>query len=196
MLKRIFDFFLALFSFILLLPLLIFITVLIKLTSKGSVFYFQVRVGKNNKDFKIFKFRTMVKNADKSGVLTIGGKDPRVTKIGYYLRKYKLDELPQLINVLLGSMSFVGPRPEVRKYVEMYTQEQKMVLNVRPGITDMASIEFKNENEILALQNNPDQYYINVIMPRKLEINIKYLKERSLLKDFLVVSKTFNAILK
>ena len=196
MLKRIFDFFLALFSFTLLLPLLIFITVLIKLTSKGSVFYFQVRVGKNNKDFKIFKFRTMVKNADKSGVLTIGGKDPRVTKIGYYLRKYKLDELPQLINVLLGSMSFVGPRPEVRKYVEMYTQEQKMVLNVRPGITDMASIEFKNENEILALQNNPDQYYINVIMPRKLEINIKYLKERSLLKDFLVVSKTFNAILK
>ena len=196
MLKRIFDFFLALFSFTLLLPLLIFITVLIKLTSKGSVFYFQVRVGKNNKDFKIFKFRTMVENADKSGALTIGGRDPRVTQVGYYLRKYKLDELPQLINVLLGSMSFVGPRPEVRKYVDMYTQEQKIVLNVRPGITDMASIEFKNENEILALQNNPDQYYINVIMPKKLEINIKYLKERGLLKDFLVVLKTFNAILK
>lgn len=135
-------------------------------------------------------------NADKLGLLTVGGRDPRVTKIGYYLRKYKLDELPQLINVLLGDMSFVGPRPEVRKYVDLYTEEQKKVLTVKPGITDLASIEFRNENELLSTQENPNQYYINVIMPRKLEINLKYINERNLLKDVSVVFRTLLVLLK
>jgi lipopolysaccharide/colanic/teichoic acid biosynthesis glycosyltransferase len=135
-------------------------------------------------------------NADKLGLLTVGGRDPRVTAIGYYLRKYKLDELPQLINVFSGSMSFVGPRPEVRKYVDLYSDEQLKVLNVKPGITDLASIEFRNENEILSKETNPDQYYIDVIMPHKLKINIQYIKKRSLLKDIRVILKTFKTILK
>jgi lipopolysaccharide/colanic/teichoic acid biosynthesis glycosyltransferase len=133
-------------------------------------------------------------NADKLGLLTVGGRDPRVTKIGYYLRKFKLDELPQLANVLLGDMSFVGPRPEVRQYVNLYTDEQKQVLSVRPGITDLASIAFRNESELLSNQEDPDNYYVNVIMPKKLQINLDYLKERTLIKDIGVIVKTFLAI--
>jgi len=164
-------------------------------TSKGPVIYKQVRVGKNNKDFKIFKFRTMVVNADKLGLLSVGDRDPRITQIGYYLRKFKLDELPQLANVLIGDMSFVGPRPEVRKYVNFYNQEQMQVFKVRPGITDLASIEFRNESELLSNQEDPDSYYINVIMPKKLQINLHYLKERTLFKDIGVILKTFLAII-
>ncbi|SNR74531.1 Sugar transferase involved in LPS biosynthesis (colanic, teichoic acid) [Lutibacter agarilyticus] len=193
--KRTFDVLLAFFGLIVIAPLLLVIGILIKLTSKGPVFYRQVRVGKNNKDFKIFKFRTMRVDADKLGLLTIGGNDPRVTKIGYYLRKYKLDELSQLINVLIGDMSFVGPRPEVRKYVDLYNKEQLKVLVVKPGITDLASIEFRNENEILSSQENPNSYYINVIMPKKLQINLDYLKQRTLMKDIGVIFKTFLVII-
>ncbi|PID88886.1 MAG: glycosyl transferase, partial [Bacteroidia bacterium] len=160
------------------LPVFVITALLIKLDSKGGVFYRQTRVGKGNKDFRIYKFRTMRTNADKMGLLTVGGRDPRVTKVGYYLRKYKLDELPQLINVLIGDMSFVGPRPEVRKYVDLYTDTQKQVLNVRPGITDVASIAYRNENEILAQQDDPDAYYIDVIMPEKLRLNIDYLQHK------------------
>lgn len=196
MIKRVFDVVLSLISLILLLPVLIIVSFLIIFTSKGTVFYRQKRVGKNNKDFKIFKFRTMHVNADKKGLLTVGGRDPRITNIGYYLRKYKLDELPQLINVFIGNMSFVGPRPEVRKYVNLYSEKHLKVLNVKPGITDLASIKFRNENEVLAQQKNPNQYYIDVIMPTKLEINLKYIKEKSFLKDVGVILKTFKVILK
>ena len=196
MLKRIFDIIFSLLSLLMLLPVLIIISVSILCTSKGSVFYKQVRVGKMSKDFKIFKFRTMHLDADKLGLLTIGGRDPRVTNIGYYLRKYKLDEFPQLINVFIGNMSFVGPRPEVRKFVDLYSHEQLKVLCVKPGITDIASIEFRNENEILAKEENPNQYYIDVIMPCKLEINLQYIEKRSLLKDIGVIFKTFKAVLK
>ena len=194
MLKRFFDLILSLMGLLITVPILFLITILIKISSSGPVFYKQVRVGKNNKDFEIFKFRTMHVNADKNGLLTIGGRDPRVTSIGYYLRKFKLDELPQLINVFKGDMSFVGPRPEVRQFVNLYSEIQKKVLNVKPGITDLASIEFRNENEILSKEEDPKQYYIDYIMPKKLEINLKYINQRNLLKDFVVIIKTIKVI--
>ena len=192
--KRIFDIIFSFFGIIFLSPLLILIIFLMKVTSKGPVIYKQVRVGRNNKDFSIFKFRTMFIDSDKFGLLTVGDRDPRVTSLGYYLRKFKLDELPQLFNVLNGDMSFVGPRPEVRKYVDLYNNIQIQVLNVRPGITDLASIEFRNENELLSSQEDPDSYYINVIMPKKIQINLDYLKESNLFKDVWVIIKTFQVI--
>ena len=196
MIKRIFDFTISFISLLILFPILFLVSLIIKFTSLGPVFYKQVRVGRGNKDFKIFKFRTMHIDADKMGLLTIGGRDPRVSYVGYYLRKYKLDELPQLINVFKGDMSFVGPRPEVRQYVNLYSETQKKVLDVKPGITDLASIEFKDENEILSEQEDPNQYYIVVIMPQKLKINLKYIENRNLVKDVGVIVKTFKAILK
>ena len=196
MLKKLFDFSFSIIGLLLLSPFLIIISILIKLTSKGPIFYKQVRVGINNKDFKIYKFRTMQLESDKLGLLTVGGRDPRVTSVGYYLRKFKLDELPQLINVLIGNMSFVGPRPEVRKYVDLYTKNQLQVLFVKPGITDLASIKFRNENELLSNAEDPNQYYIDFILPKKLEINLKYIKKRSFIKDLGVIFKTFVVILK
>jgi lipopolysaccharide/colanic/teichoic acid biosynthesis glycosyltransferase len=193
--KRIFDLFFSFFGLILLLPFFILIAIFIKLGSKGPVFYKQVRVGKNNEDFWLLKFRTMVTGADKKGLLTVGSKDSRVTGIGYHLRKYKLDELPQLINVLKGEMSLVGPRPEVRKYVSMYSSEQLKVLSVQPGITDYASIEFSNENELLGKVDNPEEVYITEIMPQKLSINLKYIKEKSLLTDLKIVLMTLGKII-
>lgn len=194
MLKRFTDCIIAIIGLILFLPILLVVAILIKLDSEGPIFFKQSRVGRYNVDFKIFKFRTMSVDSEKKGFLTIGGRDPRVTKIGYFLRKSKLDELAQLINVVLGDMSFVGPRPEIRDYVKLYTEEQMKVLNVRPGITDLASIEYINENELLLEQDEPNKFYIDVIMPKKLEINLKYLEKRNLLKDFIVVLKTFKAI--
>ena len=194
MLKRFTDCIIAIIGLILFLPILLVVAILIKLDSEGPIFFKQSRVGRYNVDFKIFKFRTMSVDSEKKGFLTIGGRDPRVTKIGYFLRKSKLDELVQLINVVLGDMSFVGPRPEIRDYVKLYTEEQMKVLNVRPGITDLASIEYINENELLFEQDEPNKFYIDVIMPKKLEINLKYLEKRNLLKDFIVVLKTFKAI--
>ena len=194
--KRIFDFFISFISLLFFSPILLLISIIIKISSTGSVFYRQTRVGRNNVDFKIFKFITMHVNADKKGLLTIGGKDPRVTTIGFYLRKYKLDELPQLINVIKGEMSFVGPRPEVRQYVNLYSDSYKEVLNVKPGITDLASIEFRNENEILLEQKDPYQYYIDYIMPKKLEINLKYIAQSSLIKDLVIIIRTLGIILK
>lgn len=196
MTKRIFDFIISFISLIFFSPLLLLIIITIKISSTESVFYRQTRVGKNNVDFKIFKFRTMHVNADKKGLLTIGGKDPRVTTTGFYLRKYKLDELPQLINVIKGDMSFVGPRPEVRQYVNLYSDSHKEVLNVKPGITDLASIEFRNENEILSEQKDPYEYYINYIMPKKLEINLKYIAQRSFIKDLVIIIRTLGVLLK
>jgi len=160
------------------------------------IFYFQIRVGKDNHDFKVFKFRTMVKDSDKKGLLTVGGKDPRVTKIGYYLRKYKLDELPQLFNVLIGDMSLVGPRPEVRKYVDLYTSEQQKVLSIKPGITDFASIEYFEENQLLGKSNNPENTYIKEIMPQKLALNLKYIAQQSMLVDLKIIFHTLLKIVK
>ena len=191
MIKRGIDILFSLIGLICLFPFFIFISFFIFITSKGGVFFVQLRVGKNNKDFKLYKFRTMFLNSDSKGLLTVGNNDKRITKLGYYLRKNKLDELPQLINVLNGTMSIVGPRPEVRKYVNLYNSEQKSILDVKPGITDLASIMYYNENEILANSVNPEQTYINEIMPIKLELNKQYINEMSLLTDLKIIFKTF-----
>lgn len=194
--KRAFDFIWSLLGLLLFSPLFIVVAILIKLNSKGPVFFKQTRVGEGEKDFKIYKFRTMFLNSDKRGLLTVGDKDNRVTQIGYYLRKFKLDELPQLINVLKGEMSFVGPRPEVRKYVQFYSESQRKVLTVKPGITDIASIEYRNENQILSTKTNPEDFYINEIMPKKININLDYIARRNFFSDLRVIFKTFEAIIK
>jgi lipopolysaccharide/colanic/teichoic acid biosynthesis glycosyltransferase len=196
LIKLIFDFCASTIGLLLLLPVLLLLSVLIALDSKGGVFYKQIRVGKNNIDFGLFKFRTMRPQSDGKGLITIGNRDPRITRIGYYLRKYKLDELPQLINVLLGDMSLVGPRPEVRKYVSMYTTEQLRVLTVRPGITDLASIAYFDENEILAKSANPDQDYINVIMPAKLALNMQYIQQQGIATDVKIILNTLAKIIR
>lgn len=187
---RCLDFLFSLVGLIILSPIFLIAALVIKLTSNGPVFFKQSRVGKDGKDFKVYKFRSMHVNADKRGLLTVGGKDNRVTAIGYYLRKFKLDELPQLINVLKGEMSIVGPRPEVRKYVELYSPQQLRALKVLPGITDYASIEYRNENDLLALANNPEEFYVKEIMPRKIELNFKYIDNRSIPEYFKIITKT------
>jgi lipopolysaccharide/colanic/teichoic acid biosynthesis glycosyltransferase len=189
-LKRLFDIVASLIGLIIVSPFFILIAIAIVIESKGGVFYKQVRVGKNNLDFKLFKFRTMRPNSEKLGLLTVGGRDPRVTIVGYYLRKYKLDELPQLLNVILGDMSLVGPRPEVRKYVDLYNQEQKKVLMVKPGITDYASILYSKENELLATAENPEALYINEIMPHKLKLNMQYINNPGIITDLKIIFKT------
>lgn len=190
--KRIFDIISSLLGLIVLSPLLIILALWVGLSSKGGIFYSQTRVGRGNKDFKVLKFRSMALGSDQKGLLSIGknGRDPRVTRVGYVLRRYKLDELPQLLNVLKGDMSLVGPRPEVRKYVNLYNKAQLEVLKVRPGITDMASIAFKNENDLLAKADNPEEFYVKVIMPDKINMSLKYLNERSFLKDLNIIFKT------
>ncbi len=193
--KRIFDIVASGCGLLVLSPVFLILAVWIKLDSSGPVFYRQVRVGRGNKDFKLFKFRSMRVGADKKGLITVGGRDPRVTRSGYYIRKYKLDEFPQLINVFLGDMSLVGPRPEVRKYVDMYTQEQMHVLDVRPGITSLASIRYRNENDILAAAENPDQCYIEKVMPDKLAIDLEYVENHSFLYDIKLIFMTFWEIL-
>jgi len=187
---RFFDILLAMLGVVILLPLFILIALCIKISSKGSVFFNQTRVGKNNIDFKLFKFRTMYVQAEAKGQLTVGGRDSRITKVGYYLRKFKLDELPQLFNVLLGQMSLVGPRPEVRKYVNFYTAEQVKVLDVLPGITDYASIAFRNENDLLEKATNPEEYYIKEIMPKKIELNKQFIEQRTLKNYFSILFAT------
>lgn len=179
---------------ILLTPLFLAVAIWIKLDSRGPVFYRQVRVGKGNRDFRLFKFRSMRPDSDKLGLITVGGRDPRVTRSGYYIRKYKLDEFPQLINVFVGDMSLVGPRPEVRKYVDMYTPEQLKVLDVKPGITSLASIRYRNENEILAAAEDPDKCYVEKVMPDKLAIDLEYVGKANLLTDIKVIFTTFREI--
>lgn len=171
-------------------PLFIILAIWIKLDSEGPVFYRQVRVGKDNKDFRIYKFRSMLQNADKAGLITVGGRDPRVTRSGYYIRKYKLDELAQLINVFIGDMSLVGPRPEVRKYVDLYTEKQRKVLTIRPGITDYASIEYIDENVLLEKSDDPDRTYIEEIMPAKIGLNMRYINNPSLYEYFKLILLT------
>lgn len=192
--KRIFDVVASGLGLLVLSPFFLLLAVWIKLDSAGPVFYRQVRVGRYNRNFRLFKFRSMRVGADKKGLITVGGRDPRVTRSGYFIRKYKLDELPQLINVLLGDMSLVGPRPEVRKYVEMYTSEQLHVLDVRPGITDMASIRYRNENELLAEAEDPEAYYIREIMPDKLKINLEYVAKHSFWFDIKLIFKTITEV--
>lgn len=196
MLKRAFDIVFSGLGLIFILPLSIIIAILIKLESKGTIFYRQTRVGQFNKDFKIFKFRTMKTDSEKLGLLTLGDKDYRVTKIGYYLRKFKLDELPQLINVFIGNMSFVGPRPEVRKYLNCYSEEDLKILYLKPGITDFASIEFRNEAELLKDAENPEAFYIDNILPKKLKLHKEYLKKKSLITDIKIILKTLASIVK
>lgn len=189
--KRLFDIVASGLGLIVLSPLFLILAIWIKCDSEGPVFYRQVRVGRWNKDFRIFKFRSMRVGADKGSLVTIGGRDPRITRSGYFIRKFKFDELPQLINVLVGDMSLVGPRPEVRHYVDYYTPEQMHVLDVRPGITDPASIKFRNENELMEKAEDPEKYYIEVIMQEKIKLYLEYVEKRSLLYDFKLILKTF-----
>lgn len=192
--KRLFDIVFSFLLIILFLPLLLIIAFWVKLDSKGPFFYLQSRVGQGNRDFKLFKFRTMKVDSDKKGLLTVGHRDSRITSAGYYLRKYKLDELPQLFNVFKGDMSLVGPRPEVRKYVDMYNEEQLKVVSIRPGITDYASIQFVNENELLKDAENPEKLYIDEIMPQKLAINLEYIQDQNFFKDIKIIFLTIKAI--
>ena len=193
--KRLFDIIMSGAGLLVLAPLFIIIALWIKLDSPGPIFYRQVRVGRNNKDFRIFKFRSMRIGSDKGSLVTIGGRDPRVTRSGYFIRKFKIDELPQLINVFLGDMSLVGPRPEVRHYVDFWTEEQMHVLDVRPGITDPASIKFRNENELLAKAEDPEHYYINVIMQEKIRLYLEYVQKHNFWYDIKLIFQTFWTIL-
>ena len=188
--KRIFDVIASGVGLIVLSPIFLILAIWIKLDSKGPVFYRQVRVGRNNKDFRIFKFRSMRVGSDKGSLVTIGGHDPRITKSGYYIRKFKLDEFPQLINVFMGDMSLVGPRPEVRHYVDYWTLEQMHVLDVRPGITDPASIKFRNENELMEKAEDPEKYYIEVIMQEKIKLYLEYVEKHSFFYDLGLIFKT------
>ena len=196
-LKRAMDLFFSFFGLVILSPVFLVIAIWIKLDSKGPVFYRQVRVGKNMEPFKIFKFRTMVYDPHGRGLQLTTSDDKRITRSGIFLRKTKVDELPQLINVLIGEMSLVGPRPEVPKYVEYYPEDvRKIVLSVPPGITDRASLEYKNENELLNLSNDPEQTYINEILPIKLRYYLEYVKNRSLLMDIKIILDTFKELIK
>ena len=193
--KRVFDVLFSFIGIIILLPVYIIISLLIIIDSKGGILYKQERTGKGDEIFKVFKFRTMRPDSFSKGALTVGSRDPRITNVGYYLRKYKLDELPQLINVVWGDMSLVGPRPEVRKYVELYNNEQRKVLTVKPGITDYASIEYIDENKILGESEDPEKTYIEIIMPEKIRHNMKYINNKSLKEYFKIIFFTFMKIL-
>ena len=193
---RFFDILLSSLGLILLSPIFLIIYVVIRSSSKGPGFYSQKRIGKHGRPFRLYKFRTMRIGSDKGRLITVGGKDSRITKAGFYIRKYKLDELPQLCNVLIGDMSLVGPRPEVERYVKLYTPSQRVVLSVKPGITDYASIAFSEENIILGRAKNPEKMYIQEIMPKKIEINLQYINNRNLKEYFKIIFLTFVKILK
>jgi lipopolysaccharide/colanic/teichoic acid biosynthesis glycosyltransferase len=196
MIKRLFDILFSIVMLLLLSPLLLSMVVIVALDSPGGVFFGQIRVGKSGRHFRLWKFRTMKVNAESSGQLTVGSRDNRITRAGFYLRKYKIDELPQLWNVLTGDMSIVGPRPEVPRYVAMYNEEQKQVLSILPGITDYASLLYFTENDLLAASSNPEETYIREIMPAKLELNLKYIREMSFLGDMKIVLLTARRILR
>ena len=193
--KRLFDILASGCGLLVLSPVFIIVAIWIKLDSQGPVFYRQTRVGRYNKDFRIFKFRSMRVGSDKGSLVTIGGRDPRVTRSGYFIRKFKIDELPQLIHVFIGDMSLVGPRPEVRHYVDYWTAEQMKVLDVRPGITDPASIRFRNENELLEKADDPERYYIDVIMQEKIKLYLEYVQKSSFWYDIKLIFQTFKVII-
>lgn len=194
--KRIFDIVCSLIILLLFFPFGLIISLLILLESRGGIFYRQERIGRYGKPFKLFKFRSMRKNADKQGKLTVGMRDSRITRTGYFIRKFKLDEFPQFINVIAGDMSIVGPRPEVKEYVDLYTDEQRLILNVRPGITDLASLEYFEENELLGKASDPQKAYIEEIMPAKIALNKRYLANPTLANDLTIMWKTFVRIIK
>lgn len=191
---RIFDILLATLGLVILSPLLIFVYVAIVLESRGGGFYRQERTGRYGKPFRLIKFRSMNVNADKHGLITVGGHDNRITRVGYYIRKYKIDELPQLINVVKGDMSIVGPRPEVKKYTDLYTEEQCKILDIRPGITDYASIKYVDENEILGTSDNPERTYIEHIMPDKIKLNMIYISQNGIKEYFKIIFLTLTNI--
>ena len=191
---RIFDILVATLGLVILSPLLIFVYVAIVLESRGGGFYRQERTGRYGKPFRLIKFRSMNVNADKHGLITVGGHDNRITRVGYYIRKYKIDELPQLINVVKGDMSIVGPRPEVKKYTDLYTEEQRKILDVRPGITDYASIKYVDENEILGTSDNPERTYIEHIMPDKIKLNMIYISQNGIKEYFKIIFLTLTNI--
>lgn len=193
---RFFDLIISIMGLVILSPLFIVLYLLIRIESKGGGFYSQERIGKNGKPFKLYKFRSMRIGSDKKGLITIGEKDNRITKTGFILRKYKLDELPQLWNVFIGDMSLVGPRPEVKKYTDLYTEEQKQVLHVRPGITDWASIKYVDENKILGESKTPDEAYVNLIMPNKIKLNMVYIQNQTLGEYFKIIFTTFKEIVR
>ena len=193
---RLFDIFFSALGLIILFPFFIVFYLLIRIESKGGAFYIQGRIGKNGKPFGLYKFRSMRVGSDAEGLLTVGERDNRITRIGYVLRKTKIDELPQLLNVLKGDMSLVGPRPEVRKYTDMYTDEQRKVLCVRPGITDYASIEYVNENELLSKADDPERMYIEKVMPDKIKLNMKYLEHYTVGEYFKIIFLTFKSLVK
>lgn len=193
---RFFDIIFSLVGIFFLLPLFVLIYFIVIIESKGGAFYCQDRVGRNGINFKLYKFRTMRVGSDEKGLITIGGRDTRITKMGYFLRRFKIDELPQLFNVFVGQMSLVGPRPEVRKYVALYTPDQLRVLTVRPGITDYASIEFANENEILGNAIDPEKLYVEEIIPRKISLNMKFIENNSVTEYFKIIALTVFKIVK
>lgn len=176
-------------------PVFFIIYVMIRIESKGGGFYCQERVGKDGAGFRLLKFRSMRIGVDRQGLITIGGHDSRITRVGYFIRKYKLDELPQLFNVLKGDMSLVGPRPEVRKYTDMYTDEQRRVLSIRPGITDYASIKYADENVILGQADDPDKVYVEQIMPDKIRLNMRYIENHNLREYFKIIFLTIKKII-
>lgn len=192
--KRLFDILASLFGILVMAIPMIIISIAIKLDSKGPVFFKQKRVKKNNKDFTILKFRTMVVDAPNLGMAITVGDDPRITKVGKFLRKTKLDEFPQLFNVLVGDMSFVGPRPEVRKYVDLYSDSDRDILKIRPGITDLASIKYRNESEILDKSDNPEKTYVEEIMPNKIELNKQYIENINLINDIKIILQTLKIL--
>lgn len=194
--KRIFDILVSFIILLCFLPFGILVSIAILFESKGGIFYFQERIGKDGVPFKLWKFRSMRKNADKAGKLTVGMRDPRITRSGIFIRKYKLDEFPQFINVLKGEMSIVGPRPEVKEYVDLYTDEQREVLNVKPGITDLASLEYFKENELLGQSSDPQKTYIEEIMPAKIKLNKKYIANPTLGADIKIMWQTFMKIIR
>lgn len=194
--KRVFDAIAAALGLLFLFPVFIIIAILIKLEDGGSVFFRQERVGQNWKTFRIYKFRTMVEDAEKLGAQVTTGDDPRITRIGRFLRKYKLDELPQLINVIKGEMSLVGPRPEVPKYAKLFKQDYDEILKVKPGITDFASIEYKDENELLRGVSDPEKVYTNKILPQKINYYKEYIERVSFLTDFILILRTLRRIIK
>lgn len=194
MFRNLFDKIASAIGLIILSPLFLVVALAILFDSEGGVFFIQTRVGKDFRPFGLFKFRTMRPDTEKAGKLTIGSKDPRITVVGAILRKYKIDELPQLFNVLIGDMNLVGPRPEVPEYVAHYTPEQRKVLSVKPGITDYASLLYFNENEVLGQSPNPLETYLNEVMPAKLKLNLEYIENRSFAEDLKIIFKTIKRI--
>jgi lipopolysaccharide/colanic/teichoic acid biosynthesis glycosyltransferase len=192
---RLFDIVFSFFGLLILSPVLVFLSLWISIDSKGGPFFTQIRIGKGSVPFSLLKFRSMRPMSESAGQLTVGMRDPRITRVGAFLRKYKLDELPQLINVLKGEMSLVGPRPEVPKYVELYSNEQLNVLSVRPGVTDEASLKYFDENRLLAESDNPEQTYIHEIMPEKLELNMNFVIDPTLRKYFAIIFRTLLKII-